>query len=47
MEKEKVLELVREYYRENHKKKEYEVGDRINYAGRIFDEKEMKHRIKG
>ncbi|MBU5488428.1 lipopolysaccharide biosynthesis protein RfbH [Clostridium sp. MSJ-8] len=41
MEKERVLELVREYYRENHKKKEYEVGDRINYAGRVYDEEEM------
>lgn len=41
MEKERVLELVKEYYRENHKKKEYKPGDRINYAGRVYDEEEM------
>lgn len=41
MEKERVLELVKEYYRENHKKKEYKAGDRINYAGRVYDEEEM------
>ena len=29
MEKEKILNLVREYYRENHMRKEYEPGDRM------------------
>ena len=41
MEKEKILNLVREYYRENHMRKEYEPGDRINYAGRVYDEEEL------
>lgn len=41
MEKEKILELVKEYYKENHRKKDYEIGDRINYAGRVYDEEEM------
>ncbi|WP_271811965.1 lipopolysaccharide biosynthesis protein RfbH [Clostridium beijerinckii] len=41
MEKEKILELVKEYYKENHVKKDYEIGDRINYAGRVYDEEEM------
>ncbi len=39
--KEKILELVKEYYKENHQKKEYESGDRINYAGRVYDEEEL------
>lgn len=41
MEKEKILNLVREYYRENHMRKAYEPGDRINYAGRVYDEEEL------
>ena len=41
MEKEKILELVKEYYKENHEKKDYKIGDRINYAGRVYDEDEM------
>jgi CDP-6-deoxy-D-xylo-4-hexulose-3-dehydrase len=41
MEKEKVLELVKQYYKENHEKKVYKKGDRINYAGRVYDEEEM------
>ncbi len=39
--REKILELVKEYYKENHQKKEYEPGDRINYAGRVYDEEEL------
>ena len=39
--KEKILELVKEYYKENHIKKPYEKGDRITYAARVFDEEEM------
>ena len=39
--KEKILELVKEYYKENHQKKEYEPGERINYAGRVYDEEEL------
>lgn len=41
MEKEKILELVKEYYKENHEKQAYKIGDRINYAGRVYDEEEM------
>lgn len=42
MEKQEILELVKQYYRENHApKKDFEPGDRINYAGRVYDEEEM------
>lgn len=41
MDKEPILELVRQYYRENHQKKAYEPGDRINYSGRVYDEEEL------
>ena len=41
MEKEQILEMVREYTKENHKQKEYQKGDRINYAGRVYDEDEL------
>ena len=39
--KEEILELVKKYYQENFSKKEYKKGDRITYAARVFDEKEM------
>lgn len=39
--KEQIMELVKQYYKENHVKKEYETGDRITYAARVFDEEEM------
>ena len=40
--KEQILELVKKYYKEqNSKKKEYETGDRITYAARVYDEEEM------
>lgn len=41
MEKEQILEMVKEYTKENHKQKEYQKGDRINYAGRVYDEDEL------
>lgn len=42
MEKREVLELVKHYYEEHHApKKAFEPGDRINYAGRVYDEEEM------
>lgn len=41
MEKEKILKLVKEYYIENHGKNDYKIGDRINYAGRVYDAEEM------
>ncbi len=40
-----ILELVREYCRQYHGRKEYETGDRIPYAGRIYDEKEMENLV--
>ncbi len=40
--KEKILNLVKEYYQETFgSKKIFEPGDRISYGGRYFDEKEM------
>lgn len=41
MDKKEILSLVKQYYEENHQKKEYEKGDRINYAGRVYDEEEL------
>ena len=40
--KEKILELTKRYYQEQFaQKKEYVEGERVNYAGRVFDEKEF------
>lgn len=39
--KEQILELVKRYYEENHVKKGFEIGDKITYAARVFDEKEL------
>lgn len=39
--KEKILEAVKEYYKESADSKEFESGDRINYAGRVYDENEL------
>ncbi len=36
-----ILELVKEYCDRYHTGKEYKKGDRISYAGRVFDHKEM------
>ena len=35
------MELVKQYYQENHVKSEYKVGDRISYAARVYDEEEL------
>ena len=44
--KEQILALTKEYYAEVFgKEKKFEPGDRINYAGRYFDEKEMMNLI--
>lgn len=44
--KQKILELTRQYYKEEFgTKKEFEEGDRINYAGRVFDEEELVNLI--
>ena len=40
--KEELLKLVEEYYHQyKEPKKSFETGDRINYASRVYDEKEM------
>lgn len=43
--REEILELVEEYCKTFHKKKEYEVGDRISYASRIYDSEEMRNLV--
>lgn len=39
--REEIKSLVAEYYRTFKTKKVFEVGDRISYSGRVFDEREM------
>lgn len=39
--KEEILELVKKYYKEEHKKKDFTPGDRITYAARVYDENEL------
>lgn len=39
--REEILRLVGRYYNKYHIKKEYENGDRISYAGRVYDQNEM------
>ena len=41
MDKQQILNLVRQYYAEHHTKPPYAPGDRINYAGRVYDEDEL------
>ena len=42
----RILELVREYYREYKKPQmQYKNGDRINYASRVYDEEEMTNLV--
>ena len=41
MDKETILEAVKQYAQEHHKKAVYMPGDRINYAGRVYDEEEL------
>jgi CDP-6-deoxy-D-xylo-4-hexulose-3-dehydrase len=44
--KEQILQLVKEYYQETFADtKSFEPGDRVNYAGRLFDEREMVNLI--
>ena len=44
--REKMLSLVGEYYRTyRSEKKEFEPGDRISYASRVYDEKEMQNLV--
>ena len=40
--KNKILEFTKEYYKETFNTTEqFDEGGRINYAGRVFDEKEL------
>ena len=39
--KQEILDLVAAYCGEHHKPKTFLEGDRITYAGRVFDEKEL------
>lgn len=41
MEKQQILDMVAAYCRERHTAKEWKPGDRINYAGRVYDEEEL------
>lgn len=43
--RQEILSLVEEYCRTYHKKKEYTKGDRIPYASRVYDEKEMRNLV--
>lgn len=39
--KQLIFDLVKDYYNKYHKEEEYKQGDRINYASRVYDEKEL------
>ena len=39
--KEEIFKLVEQYYKDYMQTPEYKEGDRISYAARVFDEKEM------
>lgn len=39
--REEILNLVQDYYRNYHNNSEYRAGDRIPYAKRVYDEREM------
>lgn len=41
LDKNKILEMVRTYSRRYHEREEYQSGDRIAYASRVFDEEEL------
>lgn len=41
MNKETILEQVRQYYQEHHQRAPYRPGERIPYAGRVYDEREL------
>lgn len=43
--RQQILDQVREYYEKYHVKKPYEQGDRISYAGRIYDAEEMTNLV--
>lgn len=42
MDRQQILDMVKQYYEEEHAPvKEFKPGDRINYAGRVYDAEEM------
>jgi len=44
--KDEIIELVKKYYKENFKKKEFIAGEsKIHYSGRVFDEREILNLI--
>ena len=43
--RQQILDQVREYYEKYHVKKPYEQGDRISYAGRVYDAEEMTNLV--
>lgn len=43
--REEILAQVRAYCKKFHEKKQYKTGDRIPYAGRIYDEREMENLV--
>lgn len=45
MDKETILQAVAQYYAEHHRKAPYQPGDRINYAGRVYDEEELRNLV--
>ena len=45
MDKETILQAVEQYYAEHHKKAPYRPGDRINYAGRVYDGEELRNLV--
>lgn len=45
MDKETILQAVGQYYQEHHQKRPYRPGDRIQYAGRVYDETEMRRLV--
>lgn len=36
-----ILNLIKEYYKEYHKATEYKISNKIPYASRVYDEKEL------
>lgn len=44
--KEQILDLVSQYYEENHQRKApFQEGDPVPYAGRVYDQEEMKNLV--
>lgn len=39
--KKTILQAIDQYYQEHHRKRLYRPGDRIQYAGRVYDEAEL------